>query len=216
MDATRFDALLRSLAVAPSRRGLARVVTALVFGGALGAAALEAAAKTCPPCRNKNKQGQCKKKEPDGTPCGKCKACDDGKCQPKTNGTPCGTCHWCQKGVCKPRQNGTKCGPGPCDACQEGACVTGPDGTVCGTNKVCNHGQCECEPVPAGNNKPVGAACDAEKPAECSSGVCGCSGSVCPCFCRENGCVGTGQVCGNTFDCCEGLCLQGSPNTCID
>ncbi|MGH2616581.1 MAG: hypothetical protein ACRDJC_15175 [Thermomicrobiales bacterium] len=86
MDASRFDSLTRSLVERFSRRGLLRGPLVAVAGGAAGMVDLvaipdEAAARKCPPCRRK-KRGRCRKKRPDGTPCGAGKTCQRGACAP--------------------------------------------------------------------------------------------------------------------------------------
>jgi hypothetical protein len=140
MDATRFDALLRSLTVSPSRRAIARTLTALVVGGALGPAALETEAQ---------------KK------CGKCKKRKNGKCKPKQDGTKCGNCKECKNGKCQNSTADTKCGETPadeeCGRCQDGSCVPVADGSFCpGFGTECKAGRCECE-FPPGEGKDVGA-----------------------------------------------------------
>lgn len=80
MDASRFDNVVRSLAARFSRRG---VLVALA-GGVAGlfdraASPDAAAARRCPPCRKK-RRGNCRKKRPDGTPCGEGKTCQQGAC----------------------------------------------------------------------------------------------------------------------------------------
>jgi hypothetical protein len=90
MDATRFDNLLRALFSESSRRH----IVAGFINGLLGMIALtlggdEAQAKRCPPCRKK-KKGKCKKKRPDGTPCGGGKTCQRGRCVCPDETEPCG------------------------------------------------------------------------------------------------------------------------------
>jgi hypothetical protein len=70
MDADRFDALSRSLTAFGSRRHALAAILGGVLGSAVGAALIEEATarKRCSPCK-KRKQGKCKGKKPDGTPC---------------------------------------------------------------------------------------------------------------------------------------------------
>jgi hypothetical protein len=70
MDADRFDALSRSLTAFGSRRHALAAFLGGVLGSAVGAALIEEATarKRCSPCK-KRKQGKCKGKKPDGTPC---------------------------------------------------------------------------------------------------------------------------------------------------
>jgi hypothetical protein len=79
MHASRFDTLTKTFAGRFSRRGLLVVAA----GGAMGMADLvevpDAAARKCPPCRTK-KRGRCRKKRPNGTPCGEGKTCQRGVC----------------------------------------------------------------------------------------------------------------------------------------
>jgi hypothetical protein len=200
MDATRFDALLRSLSSSPSRRDIARLVTGLAFGaaGAAAVAETEAKKKKCPACRTRRK-GKCKKKKPDGTPCGN-------------------ACKTCQNGACRPLPDGTSCGEDACAQCQNGACVVLADGSPCSPGHTCVNGVCPtCPAVAGGSNKAVGDPCNADTPEECSSGVCGCSFTACPCFCRNPDCAETGESCEGkgTLGCCVGLCQNGNPDVCI-
>src|SRR5688572_32963979 len=100
MEMARFDALVRSLTIAPSRRALARGLAALAIAGAADAPRRrEAEAKSCGPCRRK-KKGKCKPK-PSGAPCGPCRQCRGGRCTGLCQGD-----EGCVKGACIPR-----CGP---------------------------------------------------------------------------------------------------------
>jgi hypothetical protein len=93
MDATRFDALIRSLTRDATRRGLGRLLGGLLLGGAL-AAGDEARAKkkgndndtkkkSCPSCKKK-KDGKCKENKPDGTACENGGQCQSGSCVPSS------------------------------------------------------------------------------------------------------------------------------------
>ncbi len=159
MDAARFDRLARSLTDRRSRRG----ALAAVVGGALGVAGLAEtdAKKSCPPCK-KRKKGKCKKKLPDGTPCGNgvcragtCAACAAGQrvcgsacVDLTTNSAHCGSC-------------GKACGA--TQLCDRGTCVTGIGTCAAGANLClgpmapgvsCN-GSCVCIPTQAGATRCV-------------------------------------------------------------
>ena len=75
MERERFDTLVRLLATTPSRR---QAVGALL-GAALAGRAAATGAKSCGPCR-KRKRGRCRRKRPDGTPCGAFGRCRNGRC----------------------------------------------------------------------------------------------------------------------------------------
>lgn len=156
MDIARFDALLRSLAIAPSRRSLARGLAALAIGGA--AWRREAEAKSCGPCRRK-KKGKCKPK-PFGTPCGACRQCEGGRCIAQCQGDeecvngfcippcepPCQSNEDCFYGVCY-----TQCNP-PCgsdEGCVDGTCVDQTGGCEAPDNRCADLGA-NCPNVGAG------------------------------------------------------------------
>ena len=151
MDGVRFDALTRALTTFGSRRR----ALASAFGGALGivlaASSVDEAAakKKCPPCK-KRKQGKCKKKKPNGTPCTG-GSCQDGSCVatvvPPTPPPFCAgknTCTDADLALCNAAQNcfcfvtetgGSFCGTlsAPnCTGCTEagGTCVNA-DGPQC-------------------------------------------------------------------------------------
>jgi hypothetical protein len=73
------------------------------------------AAKRCPACRKK-KHGHCKRKKPNGTPCGEEKTCQSGTCKP-----------------CVPPGPATPfCTPASADTCCVGRCVlVQPDVHLC-------------------------------------------------------------------------------------
>lgn len=86
----RSPARLRHIwTAARSRRAAASVAVGLALGGVLGPPfGDETEAKGCPPCRRK-KRGACKKKKPNGTPCGACRACRGGRCVARCDGDAC-------------------------------------------------------------------------------------------------------------------------------
>jgi hypothetical protein len=132
MDHDRFDTLTRNLVRAASRRGLLSRFASSALAAMLFTPGDEAAAKSCPPCRKK-KRGRCRKKRPDGTPCGACRACQDGRCADLPLGTSCGTGKSCQGGVCAACDSGlTPCTPGPGNTCCSGKCSQAqPDVFLC-------------------------------------------------------------------------------------
>jgi hypothetical protein len=135
MHPSRFDSLTRTFAGRFSRRGLLVVAA----GGAVGMVDLAespgaAAARSCPPCRKK-KNGRCRKKRPDGSPCGNGGRCRNGRCDHNVCTLDC-------TGEPAPQA----CGPAG-SSCQcvnvvegEDACVKSQQGDACGTETVCDPG----------------------------------------------------------------------------
>jgi hypothetical protein len=81
MDSKAFDALTRFAADTASRRGFAaRLGVGFLASVPFALAGNDAAAKPCRPCRRKNRKGRCKRKRPNGTPCGPDKTCQNGAC----------------------------------------------------------------------------------------------------------------------------------------
>jgi hypothetical protein len=126
MDAASFDRLSRVLASGITRRQLA---AAIGIAAPWALPRHRAAAKHCPPCRQK-KHGRCTKHRPNGTPCGEpCLECRKGRCvsacvPPATN--------------CGERTPGVCCIPdgGPCavahpEQCCSTSCQTFADGPKC-------------------------------------------------------------------------------------
>lgn len=134
MDGSHFDALVRCLAATDSRRDLlARLTPGLVAAVTL-ASGDGVAARSCPPCRKK-KNGRCRKKRPDGAPCGNGGRCRNGRCDHNVCTLNC-------TGDPAPQP----CGPAG-SSCQcvnvvEGAhaCVKPQQGDACGTETVCDPG----------------------------------------------------------------------------
>jgi hypothetical protein len=84
-------------------------------------------------------------------------------------------------------------------------------GLQCRRDEQCCSGKCRnngtCAPAK------VGAPCDPDNPADCRSGVCGCTkrsvaGELVSCTCRRATCTESGEAgCEATADCCDGFCL---------
>ena len=190
MDASRFDALSRSLSLTPSRRLTLRAFAGLLVGGTLGRLGLVDAEakkkggkkgndKKCPPCRKK-KQGQCNKaKKPDGTPCGTGKICQSGQCRAAPSPACPVSCAGgnCSTGACVCPAGTELCG-GNCVGLCTGATARNPFSCVC-----CQLGGGTCPVAPATNNccsgvctvslcvgGSIGAACTFG--AQCGTGVC--------------------------------------------
>ena len=134
MDGSHFDSLVRHLANTASRRGLlARLVPGLAAAVTL-AGSNGAIAKSCPPCRKKQK-GRCKKKRPNGAPCGNGGRCRSGRCDHNVCTPNCASGMAPQP--CGPAGSGCQCvnvGQGV------GACVKPNQGSIC-TEVVCDPGQ---------------------------------------------------------------------------
>ena len=191
MDAKQFDSLTRSLYSWSTRRRLvAGLIGGLLASPLLGGAA-DVAARRCPPCRRR-KEGRCRKKRRNGTPCGVGKTCQRGRCVCPAGTTEC-------SGVCVD----TTSDPRNCGTC----------GTRCQLNGACLAGRCDC--VPVGCGALVGACCPGP------GGGCGCASSgfidprtctnVLTCPSDTTPCVGTCRTCcpaGTTCDPSTGTCLQ--------
>lgn len=149
MKATHFDSLLRSLTTAHSRRSAVQIVSGLVFGSAAGAALrLDAAAKKCGPCREK-KRGRCKKKKPNGRPCGECRACQGGKCvfactdtESCLSGDCCANEKICLGGVCCSGEQ--ICANNVCCLPTGAACDIAEPGSCCNLACGCPQGPPDC------------------------------------------------------------------------
>jgi hypothetical protein len=230
MDATRFDILTRHIG-ARSRRSLLGLLGTLALDPVLGHEPLETVAKhkkkpkkPCPPCQRRTK-GTCQPLR-DGTGCGKCRACQGGKCRAqcaaddcvpsgntfvclKTCAAACDLCHSCDRltgqctAICDAAFCTTKgcripCDPacGPCQVCQRGACLD-----LCDTDEAhytCVDGLC---PIPCS------PSCGSEQ--QCVAGQCfpRCDP---PCATHE-GCVATAQ--GNACVALAGTC-PANPQGC--
>src|SRR5215216_4265304 len=145
MESNHFDALIRTVTVAGSRRTLLGT-----FCGGVLATLLhdrtDAKKKPCPPCK-KRKKGKCKKKLPDGTPC-KGGACNSGRCVAVA---ATGCVAQCSGKVCGPDGCGGQCGPGcATGCCKDGACVAGNTEARCGL-----HGDA-CQTCDADSSCPFG------------------------------------------------------------
>lgn len=146
VEAERFEALLRQLSSASSRRKAARALAGLAFGSSVLIRGTDAAAKRCGPCRKK-KKGRCKGSKPNGAPCG-------------------GVCQECRGGACLARPDGSGCGT--CQECQNGSCVTAPDNTGCNGTGRCLGGTCIARPT----CHPSLETCTPAGAASCCSGIC--------------------------------------------
>ena len=132
MNRDDFDALTRHIAATVSRRLLIRLTPGMVAAHTL-ASIDDAAGGSCP-CRKK-KKGRCRKKRPDGRPCGNGGRCQNGRCDHNVCTLDCSS-----------GQEPQACGPAG-SSCQcvnvvegEDACVKLQQGAACGTETVCNPG----------------------------------------------------------------------------
>src|SRR5215213_8176903 len=178
----RFDALARSLAPGPSRRGLLATVTSgLLAGLGLTLTRDDATAK-------------CKK------PCGVCKRCKKGKCKRKPAGAACpgGSC---ADGKCVPAADPCPTSCAPINA----ACVAGCPGSCCAGGQCgCVNGTCTCRRLTCGGED---ESC--VNKADCCQGSCGYDGTSSHFTCRAATCQAVGDVCAATSDCCFGNCGFG-------
>ena len=136
MDTDRFDALLRSLLGAPSRRGALRLLASSALGGLLTLGSGEGLAKK----RGKGKKGKGKKKRssaPLAAPGVVCTPqCLGRRCGGNGCGGSCGACAECQTcqpglGLC-PMTPGSDAAPCSGGACCGGACC--PPSCQCGVS----------------------------------------------------------------------------------
>jgi hypothetical protein len=147
MDADRFDALSRSLTASGSRRHAVAAFLGGVLGSAVGAASIDEATakKKCPPCK-KRKQGRCKGKKPDGTPCPG-GTCQGGQCTTALAPSPVcpAPCPFCR--VCNPATAQCEVCPETCEWCftlSDSSTVCGDGGST--VNKPCaTSGDCPAE-----------------------------------------------------------------------
>lgn len=125
MDADRFDALIRSISAAGSRRTLARSAAGVV---AVFAGASAAEAGTCGPCERTTKRG-CRPLK-DNTICRTNGCCRDGRCHAQPTCLGAGE-------DCSGRQNGC-CGGR--DACVGNLCLRGKRNRPCHGDQDCRNG----------------------------------------------------------------------------
>lgn len=173
MDADRFDSLVRSLSVVPTRRGVTRALAGLGLVGMLGVqdGLSDVAAK-------KRKKKKCKK-------CGPCKKCKKGKCKPKPDGTDCGGGQSCRAGSCACPEGQDACGGACLDSCPtirfrnpvtcECCRPTGEIERVCDTihEECCSGLPCETisgEGDTACPGRGLNDACSFDE--QCESGIC--------------------------------------------
>jgi hypothetical protein len=199
MDPSRFDRLVKALAVRRPRRVALRLLA--VLGLSLADVEESWAAKSgrckprcgeCAHCR----RGKCRK-----TKHGK-KRCRRGRCQPLRFGTPCTT------GIC---QNGS-CFAAPPSLCPDGltfcngSCINtrtndancGGCGTVCPADRTCCDGVCRQLSTHEGNCGVCGRACAARE--TCCNGTCRNLTT------DEANCGVCGRVCTATQRCLAGIC----------
>lgn len=196
MDGARFDALLRTLASTPSRRG----IIASLSGGltALLLSAPDTAARKKKRKRRRNKPQPCtpncagRRCGPDGCggSCGSCSGgaqCTSGTCECPGDSVFC-------RGACVPGCIGEAIvNPITCDCCQTGlSCQFGGD---------CCSGECQTQPGGGGKlcvGRAIGQVCDFD--AQCNQTSC----PDCPPHtCRERQCD-----CADGYELCLGVCRR--------
>jgi hypothetical protein len=231
METSRFDALLRQVVQADSRRHMLGLLGSSVLGGVLATSLGEEAGAR--KHKKHKKKGKCKN-------CGACQVCQKGTCKTAPDGTACGAGgRMCQNGGCGCPAGQRDCG-GSCAACCPGdECCDDADcadGDICTTDR-CQNGTCVHAPD-------VGADCGAVSHAPNSTcqanGTCAISctnDTVCQmvnsaCICQPDA-TGSGnhcrvivgscegrQPCTSTAGCPRGQLCQSPPscnqNVCVD
>ncbi len=220
MDEQRFDAALRALHTATTRRkGLAAALGLLLGGMALDADARGNQG------RGPAAQGPCGDGSARANRCqrnGDCctKYCADGECRCKPNWMQCGKAAECCSGVCSNGRcdGGAKPAGSRCEEsfnCQDGlACIKGvctKSNTARCTKQNCP-GCCEGTTCRSGSQKQAcgtkgGACARCSGGATCTNGICGagCSRATCPDGCCKNGVCKTGtssNACGSGGGAC--------------
>jgi hypothetical protein len=189
MDAHRFDALLRSVAAAASRRGLLFGLASVLLGIGPFVPGLEQAV-----ARKTRKKKKKKKKKRGTSPASPCTptCATSNACGPDGCGGSCGTCGapaTCDgAGTCKCPNNQAPCG-GSAVCCVAGLQFCG--GTTC-EQCVSLGGTCTTQ----------GECCQVGFPTitrDCQDPPGGASGKIC--------CQISGQGCGQDDECCSGACL---------
>ena len=161
---------------------------------------------------------------PDGTGCGECKRCENGKCvsdmtlpgcTPQcTTNADCGTCEKCENKACVPDMTLPGCTPqcttnadcGACEKCENGACVpdlTQQGCTKCHADTDCSDGACCCA------DGTCSADCCTTKchaDTDCSGGACCCTDGTCSADCCNTKCDADTDCSGGTCCCTDGTC----------
>ncbi len=139
------------------------------------------------------------------------------------NAVPCGTGGTCLSGVCvgdtgdpgDPDDPGgsTECFPGdnpcfrePCERLADDSCQCDylGEGASCGSGGTCQSGFCE------GEGGSVSSECESDS--DCSSGNCRRPpGTPITSDYKECLCLGSGVLCSDSSDCCEGICDKSGP-----
>ena len=217
MDADRFEAVLRILAEAPSRRDLARRLVGLTLSGPiamLGLSTAEAKHKKRKRRKKREKHKKHKKKEKGCNPnCPQCQTCI-----PATN-------------QCVPLPDTALCDDGDActltDTCRGGICVGG-DPVNCDSGQRCVDGTCICDATSCATGCCEGTTCHLDDDAACgtSGGGCtACTGTTPSCGGGDPptpgvcGCIPPGDPCniGNPAQCCSQTCAGpvGGPFACL-
>jgi hypothetical protein len=213
MDGHKFDDLVRAMATASSRRGLAKAALAALAGIAIGVSD-DAAGQEGNPCQVCKQNGTCRKVR-DGTACGRCRACSNGACSQAPAGTSCGQCGECNGGGgCDPKPSAC----GVCTYCETSTMTCNPnpggEGQPCGSCGVCSGGTCnarlpsgckECERCQkkSDGSRSCESKCDRGKRC-CPDGDCVGADECCPEL--EQRCPVDQECC--TTDCCNGECCR--------
>lgn len=222
MEGRQFDAIVRAIGNASSRRallergvsgvvGLVLAVTGIVQGD--GDLALAKRKR-----QNNGRHAHTERKGGGGGKGGKGKGGKKNECE---NNSDCRQPdNPCEKKVCKGgkcqtelRQDGAECGTG--QVCAAGTCVAacGGSNAPCADGLTCCAGACVNTSASFSNCGSCGGACSQDTATTCAAGSCRC-GNNAACsvgqLCSGGQCCGdTGNTCngnGNGAECCSGVC----------
>ncbi len=225
MEGRRFDAIVRAIGDASSRRSLltrgftGSVALVLTITGLIKVEDATTLAK-----RKRHRDGRNAHSERKGGGGGGGKGGKGGKNAKKNECETNGDCRQpenpCEKKVCRGgkclnavRQDGAECGTG--QVCAGGACVAscGGSNAPCGDGTTCCAGACVDTSSNFSNCGSCGGTCGQDTATTCAGGSCRC-GNNAACgaaqLCQGNQCCGdTGGTCngnGNGAECCSGVC----------
>jgi hypothetical protein len=206
MDASRFDAFVRSLPTASRRAAIAALC-----GGALAGLLDALGGKSAAARRKRRHKRHHHDKKRCKQPCAECERCKKGKCRPDS-GAPCGDGGVCDGGKCICPPEAEVCGSACVDLLTD-AEHCGDCDTPCPSGQTCVHGTCTCDPF---NN-----TCPNNIDGQCSCGAFVAEEFTAACVDRNSACD-LDRPCESNDDCPpRSVCLRGcadppatNPNRC--